>query len=126
MGAIGSILGIGMTGMTGMTGATAANAANPAKSAADAAANATATATGVAPVSGKGNDFGNVVASALDGLQGVQSNADGLAVKAATGDLNYVHDYMIAASEASLATEFAVALRDRAVEAFNQIMGMQI
>jgi flagellar hook-basal body complex protein FliE len=63
---------------------------------------------------------------ALDGLQGVQDNADGLAVKAATGDLTDVHNYTIASSEASLATDFTVALRDRAVEAFQSIMGMQI
>jgi flagellar hook-basal body complex protein FliE len=118
MGAIGAILGAGLTGTGAVnSAANAANAATAAGSAGTAAAHATA---------GTGNNFGDVIANALDGLQGVQSNADGLAVKAATGDLNDVHDYMIAASEASLATEFTVALRDRAVEAFNQIMGMQI
>jgi flagellar hook-basal body complex protein FliE len=120
MGAIGSILGIGFPGAAGVNPAAAA-ATNPAAG----AANAASSVAGTAATNGSG-DFGNVIASALDGLQGVQSNADGLAVKAATGDLNDVHDYMIAASEASLATEFTVALRDRAVEAFNQIMGMQI
>jgi len=71
-------------------------------------------------------DFGSVVVNALEGLQATQNNADNLAVKAATGDLNDVHDYMIAASEASLATEFTVAVRNRAVEAFNEIMRMQV
>ncbi len=70
--------------------------------------------------------FGDVVVKALDGLQSVQNNADGLAVKAATGDLNDVHNYTIAASEASLATDFTVAMRDRAVEAFQEIMRMQV
>src|SRR5438105_5733566 len=118
MGAIGSILGIGGIAASGATSGAAATAA-----AAPAAAQG---AAGAQPVTGTGGDFGNVIANALDGLQAVQSNADGLAVKAASGDLNDVHDYMIAASEASLATEFTVALRDRAVEAFNQIMGMQL
>ncbi len=119
MGAIGSILGVGFPGAANVNpaAATATNGANGAGA---------ASAAGTAATKGTGNDFGDVIANALDGLQGVQSNADGLAVKAATGDLNDVHDYMIAASEASLATEFTVALRDRAVEAFNQIMGMQI
>jgi flagellar hook-basal body complex protein FliE len=72
------------------------------------------------------NDFGSVIVDALEGLQATQNHADSLAVKAATGDLNDVHDYMIAAAEASLATEFTVAVRNRAVEAFNEIMRMQV
>jgi len=71
-------------------------------------------------------DFGNIVVNALQGLEAVQDRADGLAVKAATGDLTDVHDYTIAATEAALATEFTVAVRNRAVEAFNEVMRMQI
>ncbi len=56
----------------------------------------------------------------------MQTNADSLAVQAATGDLTNVHDYMIAATEASLATELTVAVRNKAVEAFNQIMNMGV
>ncbi len=73
-----------------------------------------------------GGDFGSVIVNALEGLQATQNHADALAVKAATGDLNDVHDYMIAAGEASLATEYTVAVRNRAVEAFNEIMRMQV
>ncbi len=47
-------------------------------------------------------------------------------MQAATGDLTDVHNYTIAATEASLQTEMTVAVRDRAVAAFNQIMAMQI
>jgi len=70
--------------------------------------------------------FGQSLVKALDGLQGAQAKADGLAVQAATGDLTNVHDYMIAATEASLATELTVAVRNKAVEAFNQIMNMAV
>ncbi len=71
-------------------------------------------------------DFGNVVVKALQGLQATQDKADGLAVKAATGDMTDVHDFTIASTEAALATEFTVAVRNRAVEAFNEIMRMQV
>ncbi|MGQ0825057.1 MAG: flagellar hook-basal body complex protein FliE [Actinomycetota bacterium] len=71
-------------------------------------------------------DFGNVIVNALESLEAAHDKSDALAVKAATGDLTDVHDYMIAATEASLATEFTVAVRNRAVEAFNEIMRMQI
>jgi len=71
-------------------------------------------------------DFGNTVTNALQGMQDSQDNANSLAVQAATGDLTDVHNYTIAATEASLQTEMTVAVRDRAVAAFNQIMAMQI
>jgi flagellar hook-basal body complex protein FliE len=71
-------------------------------------------------------NFGNLIAKALDSVQGAQSKSDSLATKAATGDLNDIHDYMIASTEASMATELTVAVRNKAVEAFNDIMRMQI
>jgi flagellar hook-basal body complex protein FliE len=70
--------------------------------------------------------FGQTLTKALDGLSATQTKADGLAVQAATGDLTNVHDYMIAATEASLATELTVAVRNKAVESFNQIMNMAV
>lgn len=73
-----------------------------------------------------GLDFGKAFATALDGLQAATDKADGLAVQAATGDLQDVHTYTIAANEAALTTELTVAIRDKAVEAFNDIMRMQI
>jgi flagellar hook-basal body complex protein FliE len=70
------------------------------------------------------NSFGNAAANLVDGLQQTQDTADSLAVQASTGGGN-VGDVMIAATQASLATNMTVAVRDKAVEAFNQIMGMQ-
>ena len=64
--------------------------------------------------------------NALQGVQDSQDTANSLAVQAATGNLTDVHNYTIAATEASLQTELTVAVRDRAVEAFNEIMAMQI
>ena len=92
--------------MTGATGAAAAEAA--------------------AAASAGAQNFGQTLTKALDGLSGMQAKADGLAIQAATGDLTNVHDYMIAATEASLATELTVAVRNKAVEAFNQIMNMPV
>lgn len=75
---------------------------------------------------GPGTDFGNLLVDGLERLQSVQTNADQLAVKAATGDLDSMHDYTIAATEASVTTQLTVAVRNRAVEAFNEIMRMQV
>ena len=88
---------------------------------------ATPSVTGMKPTAGTdGAGFGEAMGKAIDSLNGAQANADKLAVTAATGDLNDVHDYMIAATEASIATELTVAVRNKAVEAFNEVMRMQI
>ena len=70
--------------------------------------------------------FSNALSGGLDNLQQLQSTADTLAVQAATGNLTNVHDYMIAATKASVATDLTVAVRNKAVEAFNEILRMQV
>lgn len=76
--------------------------------------------------SATGDGFGDLVTSALNNVSATQNNADHLANKAAVGQLSDPHEYMIAATEASLATELTVAVRNRAVEAFNDIMRMTV
>ncbi len=76
-------------------------------------------------VSGSGSDFGSMLAKGINAVESSQNNADSLAVKAATGDLTDIHDYTIAATQASLMTELATTIRTKGIDAFNQIMGMQ-
>ena len=52
--------------------------------------------------------------------------ADDLSLQAATGDLQAVQDMVIATTEAQLMTELVVNVRNKAVEAFNDIMHMQV
>ena len=78
------------------------------------------------PAAQEADGFASILASSFDQLQGAQSTADSLAVQAATGDLKDVHDYMIASTEARLATEMVVTIKNKAVEAFNEIMRMPV
>ena len=75
--------------------------------------------------SGSGDDFAAKLAEGLEHLQGLQAKTDDLAVKAATGTLTDAHDFMIASTESGLATQMTVAIRNKAVEAFTEIMRMQ-
>ena len=85
------------------------------------------TATAAPKVAGASSDgFGDIVTQALENVQKTQTKSDQLATKAATGDLTDIHDYMIASTEASLSTQLTVAVRNKAVEAFNDIMKMPI
>jgi len=70
--------------------------------------------------------FGSMLTSGLERLEGMHDASDRLAVQAATGDLTDIHDYMIASTETSVATELTVAVRNKAVEAFTEIMRMQV
>ncbi len=83
--------------------------------------------TEAGPQAAAGADgFASVLSATFDKLQGVQAASDELAAQAATGDLKDVHDYMIARNEASLATEMVVTFKNKAVEAFNEIMRMPV
>ena len=76
---------------------------------------------------GEGGDgFAATLAAVFDQLQGAQNTSNQLATQAATGDLKDVHDYMIASTEAALATEMVVTIKNKAVEAFNEIMRMPV
>ena len=81
--------------------------------------------TSTSGTSGAGSAFGDMVLDGLDRLESVQDKSDKLAVQAATGDLDDIHDYTIAAAEASTAIELTAAVRNKAVEAFSEIMRMQ-
>ena len=73
-----------------------------------------------------GNGFGDMVGKAINSLESTQSNADNLATQAATGQLQDVQQYMVASTEANLSTELTVAVRNKAVDAFNEIMRMGV
>jgi flagellar hook-basal body complex protein FliE len=72
-----------------------------------------------------GADFGSVLGNVVDGLSGLQQNANTLAVKAVTGDLTDIHQATLAATRAQVTMELVSAVRNKGVDAFNEIMRMQ-
>jgi flagellar hook-basal body complex protein FliE len=70
--------------------------------------------------------FGQAVGDAISKIGTQEAAMEKAAEAAATGDLRSVSDYMVAATEAQLTTEITVAVRDRAISAFNDIMRMQL
>ena len=87
-------------------------------------------AGGVGGVGGVGAprtpDVKAAVFNGIEGLESMHDKTDRLAVQAATGDLGAIHQYTLAATEMSVATQLTVAVRNKAVEAFNEIMRMQV
>lgn len=72
-----------------------------------------------------GVDFGSVLSDAVGTMQAQQAEADSLAVKAVTGDLTDIHRATLAASRAQVTLEVVAAVRNKGVDAFNEIMRMQ-
>ncbi len=86
---------------------------------------ATSPAT-AASSTGSADDFSKAITGALDDLDASQRNTDQLARAAATGDLDRVEDLMVASTETQLLTQLTVAVRNRAIESFNEVMRMQL
>ncbi|KQV08548.1 flagellar hook-basal body complex protein FliE [Leifsonia sp. Root112D2] len=72
-----------------------------------------------------GSGFATALTGAVDNLQSLQSTSDSLAITAATGGLDDIHSATIAATRAQVSIELAAAMRNKAVDAFNEIMRMQ-
>ena len=69
---------------------------------------------------------GSAFAHQLDAFSQLTTNADSLAGGVATGELQDVHQFTNAAAKAQLGVELTVALRNKAVEAYQDIMRMQV
>ncbi|WP_404473023.1 flagellar hook-basal body complex protein FliE [Microbacterium aerolatum] len=69
--------------------------------------------------------FATSLTGAIDELRALQSESDTLKVAAVTGDLDDIHAAMIASSRAAVTLELVAAVRNKGVDAFNEIMRMQ-
>jgi flagellar hook-basal body complex protein FliE len=65
-------------------------------------------------------------AEGLAQVQQLTANADATATGVATGQVDDIQTFTTAAAKASLGVDLTVALRNRAVEAYQEIMRMQV
>jgi len=72
-----------------------------------------------------GSAFASVLTGAVDNVQNLHGVSNELSLKAVTGDLDDIHDATIASTRASVALELVAAVRNKGVDAFNEIMRMQ-
>ncbi len=82
--------------------------------------------SGTAATSGtSGTDFAGILSKGLESVQAAQTKSADLAVQVANGTLADPAQYTMAATEASLGLQLTMAIRNKAVEAFQEIMRMQ-
>ena len=70
--------------------------------------------------------FGEMLAKGIESVTAAQENASVLSGQMATGELTDISDFTTAAAKASLAVSLTAAVRNRAVEAYQEIMRMQV
>jgi flagellar hook-basal body complex protein FliE len=81
------------------------------------------TGTGAASAAG---GFGQALTTAISGLNETQSAADNASVRMAAGDPIDLHEVMLARETASLHFQLAVQVRNKLVEAYQDVMRMQV
>ena len=75
---------------------------------------------------GAGATGASAFAQKLDAVTALTDKADTMATGVATGNLTDVHQFSTAAAKAQLGVELTVSLRNKAVEAYQDIMRMQV
>ena len=77
----------------------------------------------------KAGDFSSILDSMINSLNEtniLQNQAEASAIQFALGESDNMHDLLIAQTKANTALQYTVAVRDKLIEAYQQIMQMQI
>lgn len=72
------------------------------------------------------NSFEQMLGQALDKVNALQIQSSDLNTQLASGNLEYIHQAMVMAEKAGIAFDFTMQLRNKVVEAYQEIMRTQI
>jgi flagellar hook-basal body complex protein FliE len=70
--------------------------------------------------------FGQALSGALDNLGQMQASSDQAMQKLAAGENIDLHQVMISAEQTDIAFRVALSMRDKLVEAYQEVMRMQV
>jgi flagellar hook-basal body complex protein FliE len=87
---------------------------------------ATAASSPAALTNTRGGDFASAMAAGLHQVEARMAHADALVTAFATNDSIPVHQVTIALEQARLSVELALQVRTKLVDAFHEIMTMQL
>ena len=73
-----------------------------------------------------GTDFGSALNKAVGALQQLGGQADSASLSLAKGDPIDIHQVMIANEQASLGFSMAVQVRNKLLDAYSEVMKMQV
>lgn len=78
------------------------------------------------PAAGAASDFGRLLAEALNNVEAAQKEAANAAQRLATGEIRDVAEVLIASEKATLALQMTVQVRNKVLEAYQEIMRMPV
>jgi flagellar hook-basal body complex protein FliE len=79
-----------------------------------------------APSGATAPGFDNALQQGLEQVSGLEQTADSLTKSVATGGPTQIHELMVATTKAQLGVDLLVQVRNRAVEAYQEIMRLQV
>ncbi|WP_018130240.1 flagellar hook-basal body complex protein FliE [Effusibacillus pohliae] len=82
--------------------------------------------TGVAPKTASQESFASVLGNILNKVAEMETQSANLGYQLAAGQGGDIHNVMIAGEKASLALQMTVQVRNKVVEAYQEVMRMQI
>lgn len=84
--------------------------------------------TGPKPAAGggSGESFQKLLTDAVGSLEKMQSEADSSAAKLAAGEPVELHEVLLATEKANIGFQLAVQVRNKVVDAYQEVMRMQI
>jgi flagellar hook-basal body complex protein FliE len=70
--------------------------------------------------------FGDIFKKALGEVQAAQNESEKLTSQLVTGEVQDIHEVMIASQKASLSLQLTLQVRNKVVEAYQEVMRMQL
>jgi flagellar hook-basal body complex protein FliE len=70
--------------------------------------------------------FGEMFKQALQDVNAAQNESEKLTSQLVTGEVKDIHDVMIASQKASLSLQLTVQVRNKVVEAYQEVLRMQV
>jgi len=74
----------------------------------------------------KEEKFSNLLSDAIDSIEETEAQSDAASAALLTGESDDVHSALIASQKAEIAVSYAVQIRNKMIEAYNDIMNMQV
>lgn len=73
-----------------------------------------------------GVSFSNVLVNAINNVNLLEHEADNLSIKFAAGQVENIHEVMVATQKAEISMRYLIEVRNKVLDAYREIMRMQI
>ncbi|SHJ91868.1 flagellar hook-basal body complex protein FliE [Paramaledivibacter caminithermalis] len=74
----------------------------------------------------KDSDFKSFLLESIDKLNSYENEAKEMGLKLAVGEIDNIHEAIIASQKSEIALQFAIEVRNKVLDAYKEIMRMQI